>query len=152
MKNKFIRIISPISVSMAVILDFAVIYFGIFAVKKLSAEISLTNVVFAIIELCSFFLALFYSREVLRHGIRFKENEFDISFLDENNVFAYEEIKSVQAVKDTKASLKKNFVDRYSKLSIELNDGSSATIELGLTTKRKLKKIENEIKSRCKQA
>ena len=148
MKNKFISIVSPISVVMSLILDTAVIYYGYYAFNKLSQSISFINIVFAIIELCSVILAVFYSREVLRHGIRFRENEFEITFLDENSTFAYHDIKNVETFKDTKASLKKNFIDRYSKLTLELKDGKTATVELGLTTKRKLKKIENEINSR----
>ena len=148
MKNKFIRIISPISVVMALILDAAVVYFAYYAYTKLSSGISAINIVFAIIVICSVILAVFYSREVLRHGICFKENEFEITFLDENNFFRYEDIESAELFRDTKASFKKNFVDRYSKLTVYLKDESAATIELGLTTKRKLKKIENEINKR----
>lgn len=148
MKNKFIRIVSPISFAMALILDIAVIYYGKYAIQKLSGGASFMNIMFIIIEICSVLLAIFYTREVLRHGIRFRENEFEITALDENNIFAYSNIKSVEVFKDTKASFKKNFVDRYSRLTIELKDGSQTAIELGLTTKRKLKKIENEINSR----
>ena len=150
MKNRFIRIVSPISVAMALILDTAVIYYAYYAYRRLSQELSFINTVFAIIELCSIALAIFYSREVLRHGIRFKEGEFEITALDENNIYKYSDIESVEVFKDLKASLKKNFVDRYSRLTIKLKDGTIATIELGLTTKRKLNKIENEINARIK--
>ncbi len=148
MKNKFIRIISPISVVMALILDAAVIYFACYAYTKLSMGISAINIVFAIIVVCSVILALLYSREVLRHGIRFSEKEFEITFLDENNVFRYEDIERVEFFRDTKASLKKNFVDRYTRITVYLKDETAATVELGLTTKRKLRKIENEINKR----
>ena len=148
MKNKFIRIVSPISLAMAVVLDIAVVYYGKYAIEKLSREASFMNIMFIIIEICSVLLAVFYTREILRHGIRFKETELEITALDENNIFAYCDIKRVEVFKDTKASLKKNFVERYSRLTLELADGSSVAIELGLTTKRKLKKIENEINSR----
>ena len=147
MKNKFIRIISPISVAMAMILDAAVIYYGYYSIEKLSRGTSTINIVFAIIEVCSIFLAIFYTREVLRHGIRFREEDFEITFLDENNVIRYEEIESLETFMDTKASLRKNFVDRYSKLIINLKDETTVTLELGLTTKRKLRKIEEEISS-----
>ena len=148
MKNRFIRIVSPISVAMALMLDAAVIYFAYYAYTKLSAEISLINIVFAIIVICSVTLAVFYSREVLRHGIRFKENELEITFLDENNIFRYEDIERAEFFRDTKASFKKNFVDRYSRLTVYLKDEAAVNIELGLTTKRKLRKIENELNIR----
>lgn len=151
MKNKFIRIISPLSLSMALILDAAVVYYVIYACNKLKAEVSGINIAFAIIAFLSVILALFYSREVLRHGIMFRESEFEITFIDENSVFKYEDIKSVETFIDTKASLKKNFVDRYSKLTINLKDSASYTVELGITTKAKLKKIENEINYRTQK-
>ena len=150
MKNKFIRIISPISVFIAAALDGAVIYYGYYSVAKLRESNTFINVLFAIIVACSVALAVLYTREVFRHGIKFKENEFEITFLDENNIFSYSEIKSVQSFKDTKVSMRKNFVERYSKITLNLNDGSIAAIELGFTTSRKLKAIEKEINRRIK--
>lgn len=148
MKNKFISIISPLSVIIALTLDTAVVYYGVYAVQNIGKNASALNIVFLIIDICSIFLAVFYTREVLRHGISFKEDSFELTFLDENNAFEYANIESVEVFKDTKASLKKNFVDRYSRITLNLKDGNSATLELGLTTKRKLKKIESEINSR----
>lgn len=136
------------SLAMALILDTAVIYYIIYAFNKLGEKLSAINTLFAIIAFCSLLLAIFYSREVIRHGIKFKENEFEITFLDENNVIRYEDIESLESFIDTKASLKKNFVDRYSRLTINLKDESAITLELGLTTKRKLRRIEEEIRSR----
>ena len=140
------------SLAMAVILDAAVIYYAIYAYKKLGEGLSGINIVFAIIAFLSLFLGVFYSREVIRHGIKFRENEFEITFLDENNIIKYEDIESLEAFIDTKASFKKNFVDRYSRLSVNLKDGSTVTLELGLTTKKKLKKIEKEIRKRKSDA
>ena len=137
---------------MALILDAAVIYYGYYSIEKLSHGASTINIVFAIIEVCSVFLAIFYTREVLRHGIKFRNEDFEITFLDENNVIRYEDIESLETFMDTKASLRKNFVDRYSKLIITLKEGSIVTLELGLTTKRKLKKIEEEINKRKSDA
>jgi len=148
LKNKFISIISPLSVIIALTLDTAVVYYGVYAVQNIGKNASALNIVFLIIDICSIFLAVFYTREVLRHGIRFKEDSFELTFLDENNAFEYANIESVEVFKDTKASFKKNFVDRYSRITLNLKDGNSATLELGLTTKRKLKKIESEINSR----
>ncbi|MBQ9530960.1 MAG: hypothetical protein IJR70_02695 [Eubacterium sp.] len=152
MKNKFIRIISPMSLAMAIILDTAVIYYIIYAFNKLEEKLSAINILFAIIAFLSLILAIFYSREVIRHGIRFSENEFEITFLDENNFFRYDDIQSIETYIDTKASLKKNFVDRYSRITLNLDDNSSVTLELGITTKKKLKKIEEELSQRIKNA
>ena len=152
MKNKFIRIISPISVAIALALDAAVIYYGIYAYNKIAQSRTTINILFAVIAFLSLLIAVFYSREVLRHGIKFRESEFEITFLDENNIIKYDDIESIESFVDTKASLKKNFVDRYSRLSINLKDGSSLTLELGLTTKRKLKQIEEEIQLRMHSA
>ena len=150
MKNKFIRIISPISLAMALLLNIAVVYFIIYAYRNFIEKQSAVNILFAVISVLSLFLAIFYSREVTRHGIKFTENEFEITFLDNNNSFKYSDIKAVETDKDTKASLKKNFVDRYSRLTIILKDGTQTTTELGLTTKKKLNKIENEINLRIR--
>ena len=136
------------SFAMAVILDIAVVYYAIYACNKLGEKASALNILFAIIAFLSVALAVFYSREVIRHGIKFRNDEFEITFLDENNIIKYDDIESIESYIDTKASLKKNFVDRYSRLTIILKDGSALTLELGLTTKRKLKKIEEEIKKR----
>ena len=136
------------SLAMAVLLDIAVVYYAIYAYNKLGEKTSATNILFAVIALLSVILAVFYSREVLRHGIKFSENEFEITFLDDNNIIRYEDIESIEAFIDTKASLKKNFVDRYSRITLNLKDSSALTLELGLTTKSKLRKIEEEIEKR----
>lgn len=140
------------SLAMAIILDTAVIYYIIYAFNKLEEKLSAINILFAIIAFLSLILAIFYSREVIRHGIRFSENEFEITFLDENNFFRYDDIQSIETYIDTKASLKKNFVDRYSRITLNLDDNSSVTLELGITTKKKLKKIEEELSQRIKNA
>ena len=152
MKNKFIRIVSPITLAIALALDFAVVYYIIFAFNKLEESLSAINIIFSIIALLSLILAIFYSRESIRHGVKFRENEFEITFLDDNNIIRYCDIEKLESFLDTKASLKKNFVDRYSKLIISLKDGNVLTLELGLTTKKKLKKIEDEIRIRMENA
>ncbi|MBR4241986.1 MAG: hypothetical protein IKR97_07170 [Eubacterium sp.] len=152
MKNKFIRIVSPITLAIALALDFAVVYYIVFAFNKLEESLSAINIIFSIIALLSVILAFFYSRESIRHGVKFRENEFEITFLDDNNIIRYCDIEKLESFLDTKASLKKNFVDRYSKLIISLKDGNVLTLELGMTTKKKLKKIEDEIRIRMENA
>lgn len=88
------------------------------------------------------------SREVISNGVKFGENEFEFTAIDENGTFKYDEIKSVKGEKDNSVSFKKNFIDRFSHICIETTDGSTTTIDLGLTTTNKLNKVVNEIKAR----
>ena len=90
------------------------------------------------------------AKEVLKTGVRFTSDKVEFTGVDENNVFEYSHIVKVQTGRDTKASLKKNFVDRYSHIIIFLDDDSVVTIELGLTTKHTLKVIDDEFKARIK--
>lgn len=148
MNNKFIRIISPFTLAFVSVLDIAVIIFGYYAVKKLSQQISAINIIFSLIVLFAFIVAIFVTKEVFNNGVKFDSNEVEFTGLDDNNIFEYSNIEKVESSKDTAASMKKNFVDRYSNIIIYLNDNSVVTIELGLTTKKTLKKITDEINSR----
>jgi hypothetical protein len=130
------------------VLDIAVIIFGYYAVKKLSQQISAINIIFSLIVLFAFIVAIFVTKEVFNNGVKFDSNEVEFTGLDDNNIFEYSNIEKVESSKDTAASMKKNFVDRYSNIIIYLNDNSVVTIELGLTTKKTLKKITDEINSR----
>jgi hypothetical protein len=130
------------------VLDIAVIIFGYYAVKKLSQQMSAINIIFSLIVLFAFIVAIFVTKEVFNNGVKFDSNEVEFTGLDDNNIFEYSNIEKVESSKDTAASMKKNFVDRYSSIIIYLNDNSVVTIELGLTTKKTLKKITDEINSR----
>ena len=90
---------------------------------------------------------LYVSKYVISQGIVFNETSFEFTALDENNIFNYDDIASIKINKDTKASLKKNFNDRQSQIIIEEKDGKVTTVDIGLTSMKKLKKIENEILS-----
>lgn len=148
MKNKFIRVLSPITICVIGVLDIAIIVFGVFAVEKLTNEVSKINIAFAVIEAFAIIIGALVSKEVVSNGVRFKENEFEFTGLDDNNIFKYSDIKKVESSKDTKASLKKNFVDRYSTITLYLADDTQATISLGLTTVKTLTKIQDEISKR----
>lgn len=150
MKNKFIRVLSPITLLVIGVLDIAIIAFGVFAVEKLITETSKINITFAVIETFAIIIGALVSKEVVSNGVNFCENEFEFTGLDDNNVFNYSDIEKVETSKDTKASLKKNFVDRYSSVTLYLKDETVTTISLGLTTVRTLTKIRNEILSRIK--
>lgn len=148
MKNKFIRILSPITLLIIGVLDAGTILFGVYAVQKIIEKQNLWNILFAIIEFFAIIIAILVSKEVVSNGIKLNENEVEFTGLDENNIFAYSDIEKVETSKDTKASLKKNFVDRYSNVILTLKDGNIVTIELGLTTVKTLNKIKKEIESK----
>ena len=148
MKNKFIRILSPITVSIIALLDAGVISFGVFAIKKLQAKIDIYTILFAIIEVFALVIAILVSKEILSNGVKFSENGMEFTGLDENNIFEYSDIEKIETFKDTKASFKKNFIDRFSHITITKKDNSIVTVDLGLTTKRKLNKIKVEIEKR----
>ena len=143
MKNKFIRIISPASFGAALLLDIASIGLCVAATQQKKTSLPL-----CVIGVLALLLGALTTAETLRHGIRLKENEMEFTALDKDNVYAYEDIEKTEIYKDTKASFKKNFTQRYSNLILYLTDGTVATAELGFTTKRKLRKIEEEIKKR----
>ena len=147
MKNKFYRIISPVTFLVVLVLDISVIAYAVFAVKKLLENLSVYSVIFAIIDLFAIGVGAVVSKYVISQGIVFNETSFEFTALDENNIFNYDDIASIKIYKDTKASLKKNFNDRQSQIIIEEKDGKVTTVDIGLTSMKKLKKIENEILS-----
>ena len=147
MKNKFYRIISPVTFLVVLVLDISVIAYAVFAVKKLLENLSVYSVIFAIIDLFAIVVGALVSKYVISQGIVFNETSFEFTALDENNIFNYDDIASIKINKDTKARLKKNFNDRQSQIIIEEKDGKVTTVDIGLTSMKKLKKIENEILS-----
>lgn len=147
MKNKFYRIISPVTFLVVLVLDISVIAYAVFAVKKLLENLSVYSAIFAIIDLFAIGVGAVVSKYVISQGIVFNETSFEFTALDENNIFNYDDIASIKINKDTKASLKKNFNDRQSQIIIEEKDGKVTTVDIGLTSMKKLKKIENEILS-----
>lgn len=147
MKNKFYRIISPVTLLVVLALDAAVVAYAVFAVKKLIQNVSVYSVLFAIIDLFAIVVAVLVSKYVVSQGIVFSETSFEFTALDENNIFNYADVENIKIHKDIKASLKKNFNDRQSQVIITLNDGRVVTVDIGLTSMKKLKKIEKEINS-----
>lgn len=147
MKNKFYRIVSPVTFLVVLVLDISVIAYAVFAVKKLLENLSVYSVIFAIIDLFAIVVGALVSKYVISQGIVFNETSFEFTALDENNIFNYDDIAIIKINKDTKASLKKNFNDRQSQIIIEEKDGKVTTVDIGLTSMKKLKKIENEILS-----
>ena len=92
-------------------------------------------------------VAVFVTKYVVSQGIVFDDDSFEFTALDDNNVFKYDDIENIKISKDTKASFKKNFIDRQSQIIIEQKDGAITTVGIGVTSMKKLKKIEQEILS-----
>lgn len=148
MKNKFLRILSPITLVVVAILDAAVIGYGIYAIKRLIAVQNATIIIFAVCDLAALIIAALVTKEVLSNGVKFYGDEMEFTGLDNDSIFAYADIEKVETEKDTKPSFVKNFVDRQSKVILTLKDERVVTIDVGLTTKNGLKKIEDEINNR----
>lgn len=148
MKDKFLRILSPITLAVVAILDAAVIGYGIYAIKRLIAVQNTTIIIFALCDLAAIIMAILVTKEVLSNGVKFHNDEMEFTGLDNDSIFAYADIEKVETEKDTKPSFVKNFVDRQSKVILTLKDERVVTIDVGLTTKNGLKKIEDEINNR----
>lgn len=151
MKNKFIRVVSPISAGIAVLLDVAVIFYFVFLIQKLlEKSFDMWTIMFAVIEVFAVAIAVAVSIEVFKHGVKFEEEKLTFTAVDDNNEFLYSNIDHIETLRDTKASLRKNFVDRYSHIYIHTNSNEIVTVTLGLTTNKTLKKIVDEINARIK--
>ena len=145
MKEKFIRILSPITFAVIFALDIAVVGFGIFAVEKIIATQSAPVIIFALIEIFAIIIAVLVTKEILKNGVIFYEDEFEFTGIDDKNIFTYESISGIEIYHDTSASLTKNFVDRHALVIITANDDTVTTVDIGLTTKKTLKKIKKEL-------
>ncbi len=148
MKDKFIRILSPIQLVVVGILDIAVIGYTIFAIRQLARRPRTTVIFFAACVVLALVVAVLVTREIVSHGVKFHDDEMEFTGLDNDNIFAYEDIVSVQTQKDEKASLVKNFIDRQSKIILTLKDERVVTIDIGITTKNTLNKVSDEINAR----
>mgnify|MGYP006906603603 CR=1 FL=1 len=148
MKNKFLRILSPITLVVVAILDTAVIGYGIHAIKRLIAVQNATIIIFAVCDLAALIIAALVTKEVLSNGVKFYGDEMEFTGLDNDSIFVYADIEKVETERDTKPSFVKNFIDRQSKVILTLKDERVVTIDVGLTTKNGLKKIEDEINNR----
>lgn len=150
MKEKFIRAISPITLAVVSVLDVAVLFYGAYALKRIFYQPRASVIIFAAFDFIALIIAVLVTKETLSNGVKFYDDELEFTGLDDDNVFAYSDITGVEAVKDTKASLIKNFNDRKSKIILTLKDNKIVTIDLGLTSKAALDKITNEIEQRIK--
>lgn len=148
-KDKFIRVLSPITAAVILLLDVSVVAYGIFAVKKVIELRSAAAIFFAAVEVAAIIIAVLVTRETLRNGVVFREDEFEFTGLDDNNIFDYNDIENVESYKDTTPSLVKNFIDRHSVLTLTLKEDKVVTIDIGLSRKYTLDLIHKEICQRC---
>lgn len=145
MEKKFIRILSPITIAVITALDLAVIGFAVFAVKKLIEMPNAASIFFAVVEIFAIITGFLVLKETLKNGVVFYKDKFEFTGLDDNNIFYYSDIAEIETYQDTKASLKKNFIDRHTLVIITLNNKKVITADIGLCTKKSLKKIKNEL-------
>lgn len=148
MKDKFIKIISPIQLAVVGVLDIAVVAYLIFAIVKLIHNPKASVIFFAAGVAVALVVAFLVTKEILTNGVIFHDDELEFTGLDSDNVFDYNDIVKVETQKDDKPSLVKNFVDRQSRIILTLKDEKVVTIDIGITTKSTLEKVSTEIKSR----
>lgn len=141
MKQDFIRIISPLSVFIALILDCGSIWLAVFVIKDFCAgNADVMSIVFAVMVLFAIIVSILYTKEVFSNGIIFYSDRCEFNAIDENNIIYYDDIESIEEYKDTKASFKKNLNERHSLIIFNLKNDKMHTVDIGLTTKRTLKK------------
>lgn len=148
MKEKFVRIISPLTLAIVIVLDAATIGYAIFAIKKIIDYPSANAIIFAACDFAALIIAVIVTRQTLTNGVKLYDDEVEFTGLDDDNIFAYNDIVSVETEKDTKASLVKNFNDRQSRIILNFKDDKTVTIDIGLTSRRTLEKVANEIRSK----
>lgn len=148
MKDKTIRIISPTVTAIVAILDAAVLGYGIFAVVKLIDQFSTVSIIFAVIEVFALVIAILVSKEVLSNGVIFSDDEAEFTGVDDNNIITYDDVKEIEAYKDTAASLTKNFDMRHALIMFTMKDNKVNTIDLGIVQNSTINKILDEFKAR----
>lgn len=148
MKEKFIRIISPIMCIAVLLLDCASVSFSVIAVSKTIQQFNGLHIAFDFIMMVVIISAVLVTKGIFTGGVKFFDDRLEFTEIDSDNVFSYSDIEKVEAKRDSKASLTKNFNDRHSYILLHLTENRIATIDIGLTTKRTLEKIEKEIKIR----
>ena len=149
MENKFIRIVQPLTLMFLVVLDIAAAALFILAIIRVKNAATFHAVASLIINIVVLVTAVISTIQSLKSGVKLNDESLEFTGLDNDNTYNYSDIKKAEAVKDTKASFKKNYVERYSSIILYLNDDSVATIELGYTSKKRLNQILDEINKRC---
>ena len=144
---KFVRCVSIFALAVAIILDTACAVFSVYSIISLRERADFWGIAFVVIMLFSDALGVLFTKETLSSGVKFFDDYVEFTGIDENNVYKYSDIERMEASRDTKASFRKNFVDRYSNVTLYLKDESVVCIQLGLTSGKTLKKITDELTS-----
>ena len=144
---KFVRCVSIFALAVAIILDTACAVFSVYSIISLRERADFWGIAFVVIMLFSDVLGVLFTKETLSNGVKFFDDYVEFTGIDENNVYKYSDIERIEASRDTKASFRKNFVDRYSNVTLYLKDESVVCIQLGLTSGKTLKKITDELTS-----
>lgn len=152
MKEKFIRILSPVRIAVVALLDASALGYGIFSFIKMLKTPRAGVIFFFACVVVALILAVLVTKETFSNGVKFYDDELEFTGLDGENVFQYANIEKVETFKDTKASLVKNFFDRQSRVILTLKDERTVTVDIGLSTKGCLKAVENEINLRISNA
>lgn len=152
MEDKFIRVVSPFTLAVSLVLDFACVFLCYTAVISIGNRMDFWQIAFYIIDIISVILVVLYNKETFSNGVKFSEECIEFVGIDDDNVFEYSHIVKVETYKDTKASFKKSFTDRFSLLILTLDDGTQVTVSLGYTTKKTLDKILPQLNSRINKA
>ena len=142
MKDKFIRILSPMTLAVVILLDLAVIGYGVFAVYRLTQVRTGMTVIFAIIEIAAIVIAVLTTKETVKNGLLLRATDFEFTGMDKDNVYAYNQIKDITGYKDEAPSLVKNFIDRHAVLTLTLTDDTTVLLDLGLCQKRTLEAVQ----------
>ena len=151
MKDKvFIRILSPITVAVVLLIYIFAIGYGVYSVIKIMENPSAITICFAIMMAIVIVISGFVTKEVFSNGVLFRDDNIEFIGLDNDNLFEYKDIEKLEFHRDDKVSFKKNFNDRHSILILHLKDERVATIDIGLTTKKVLLKIVDQINNRIK--
>ncbi len=149
MKDKFIRILSPMTLAVVILLDLAVIGYGVFAVYRLTQVRTGMTVIFAIIEIAAIVIAVLTTKETVKNGLLLRATDFEFTGMDKDNVYAYNQIKDITGYKDEAPSLVKNFIDRHAVLTLTLTDDTTVLLDLGLCQKRTLEAVQKALCERC---
>lgn len=149
MNDKFIRVLSPISLAVYAILDLAVLGFGIFAIKKATMMLNTWVIIFIAIEIFAIIIAIIGTKELFSNGVKFSDDEAEFTGIDDNNIVAYDDIIAIEAYRDTAISFTKNFEMRHSLMIFTLKDENGEktnTIDIGLVNNGTLNKVLDEFK------
>lgn len=144
---KFVRCVSIFALAVAIILDTACAVFSVYSIISLRERADFWGITFVVIMLFSDALGVLFTKETLSNGVKFFDDYVEFTGIDENNVYKYSDIERVESSRDTRASFRKNLVDRYSNVTLYLRDESIVSIQLGLTSGKTLKKITDELTS-----